>query len=144
VAHGYLTGGDIAKFNVIIIPSGSPGALSARLGKGGADRLRSWMQSGGTLITMGGSSAWAAGEDANFTSARAVGAEGDSGGAAASGDTPRAPAADSAGRANPPPRTGADKQQDALLATASPTASDASPQPVPGANFDACWTARTG
>ncbi|MDQ3310109.1 MAG: hypothetical protein M3497_08265, partial [Gemmatimonadota bacterium] len=138
VAHGYLTGGDIAKFNVIIIPSGSPGALSARLGKGGADRLRSWMQSGGTLITMGRSSAWAAGEDANFTSARAVGAEGDpGGGAAVSAASPRSPASDSTARANRRREQVPDKQQDALLATASPTASDASPQPVPGANFDA-------
>jgi len=60
--------GDLARFNVIIIPDASSGALSSRLGKGEA--LRAWVQSGGTLITFGDASQWAAREDVNLTTSR--------------------------------------------------------------------------
>jgi hypothetical protein len=75
ISLGYVAGSDLAKFNVMIIPDASPGALAGRLGKEGAERLRTWVQSGGTLITMGGATAWAARPDVNLTSARRIGAD---------------------------------------------------------------------
>jgi hypothetical protein len=132
-------GGDISRFNVVIIPDASTGALNDQLGKSGADALRSWVRRGGTLITMAGASVWAAGEDANLTSARIYRPDTS---AKAGGDTATA---DSAAR----PRTGVDtatarqrrreavpdRTQD-LLAVTSPSASPDAPAPLAGSHFD--------
>ena len=150
VSYGYLTGSDLSKLNVIILPSASPGVLSSRLGKDGAARLRDWVRGGGTLIAMGGASAWAAREDVNLTSARAVTDDGDAapsgGGASGSGATagdsakPTTGGAQSEGAANRQRERVPDKAQDRALeplgGIVSPTASGDAPQPVPGAFFD--------
>jgi hypothetical protein len=60
--------GDLSRFNVLIIPDASSGVLTSRLGKGEA--IRTWIQNGGTLITFGDASQWAAREDVNLTSSR--------------------------------------------------------------------------
>lgn len=112
--------GDLSRFDVIIVPSGSGGTISARLGSGGTDRLRAWVRGGGTLVTMSGSTAWAAGGQVDLTSARLVGA---------SDDSTRRPSSEDA-------EEGDRRQADSLLAIISPGASD-SPAPVPGAHFDA-------
>ena len=52
--------GDLRKYNVLLLPSGDPGALQRVLGKPGIARLREWMEGGGTLIAVGGSAAFAA------------------------------------------------------------------------------------
>jgi len=132
ISLGYLTGGDLAKFNVIIFPDASPGALADRLGKAGADRLREWVRSGGTLITMGGATAWAARESVNLTSARALGETRDSTGAA----KPAAPSGDSAAAAGRRREQVPDRTQDDLLAVTSPSATDDTPAGAPGAHFD--------
>jgi len=132
ISLGYLTGGDLAKFNVIIFPDASPGALADRLGKAGADRLREWVRSGGTLITMGGATAWAARESVNLTSARALGETRDSTGAA----KPAAPSGDSAAAAGRRREQLPDRTQDDLLAVTSPSATDDTPAGAPGAHFD--------
>jgi hypothetical protein len=63
-------GGDLSRFNVVIVPDASAGFLSQRLGEAGAGALRNWVRNGGTLITMGGATAWAAHPDVDLTSAR--------------------------------------------------------------------------
>ena len=141
VSFGYLTGGNLSKFNVIVLPDASPGALTDRLGKSGAERLRTWVQTGGTLITMGGATTWAASPDANLTSARRVGDDADSATASSGAGAGAKPAtADSAERTQRRrERLGdvaPDKALEALIPLASPTAEDKTPQPVPGANFD--------
>jgi hypothetical protein len=68
---------DLTKVNVIVIPDASVDVLTSRLGKDGADRLRAWARAGGTLVLMGGAAAWAARDDVELTSARAVGADKD-------------------------------------------------------------------
>ena len=121
LTFGYLSGGDLSELNVIIIPDAFAGALGARLGKGGTDRLRDWIRAGGTLITMGGASAWAATEDVNLTSARVVGAGDakDTTGIGAGADTIRRQAA-----------------TESLVPARSPSANNARPVPLPGSHFD--------
>ena len=58
--------GDLAGFNVILVPSGGLG----RLGKG--ENLKRWVQNGGALITFGGATRWAMGKDVDLTSARRI------------------------------------------------------------------------
>lgn len=105
--------GDMSAFNVIIIPDGGVGSL----GKGAA--LKTWMERGGTLITMGRASSWAAREDVGLTSARILAA--DDTGKGKKTDEPPAAATDS------------------LLAIKSPSANPNLPAPVPGAHFDAVF-----
>jgi hypothetical protein len=96
--------------------------LNRLLGTDGANRLREWVRGGGTLITMGGASAWAARENVNLTSARAVGAD-------AKPDT--------SGAAKPD--TAAARRQaamDDLLAVTSPSVLTGQPAPLPGSHFD--------
>jgi hypothetical protein len=121
LTHGYLSGGDLSELNVIILPDASPGALNARLGKSGADRLRDWVRGGGTLITMGDASAWAARDDVNLTSARVVGA------GEAKDTTGIAGAADTAQR---------QASTDPLVPARSPSANNAAPVYLPGSHFD--------
>ena len=116
VSTRWLAGGDLSRFNVIIIPDASSGALNRVIGTEGANAIREWVQGGGTLVTMGGASAWAARENVNLTSARAVGAD-------AKPDT-------AAGRDT------SDRRPDALLAVTSPSATTGRPVSLPGAHFD--------
>jgi hypothetical protein len=41
------------RFNVLVIPEASASALTATLGSAGVDRIRRWVQDGGTLVTIG-------------------------------------------------------------------------------------------
>ena len=139
VSLGYLTGGDLTKFNVVVIPDASPGALAQRLGKEGADRLRDWVRAGGTLITMGGASAWAARENVNLTSARAVtGTPPDTSGKATPATGTGGDSATAAGRRRErtSDRTSDRAPQDELIPVASPTAVSDEPVGFPGAHFD--------
>ncbi|MBW7932318.1 MAG: hypothetical protein H3C62_01640 [Gemmatimonadaceae bacterium] len=121
----------MSAFNVIIIPDGGVGSL----GKGA--NLKTWVERGGTLITMGRATSWAAREDVGFTTARILSADdkdapksdekkGDT--TAVKKDAP----AKSAAPAAAPAGAGADS----LLAAKSPSANPNAPQPIPGAHFD--------
>ncbi|HUR92643.1 MAG TPA: M14 family zinc carboxypeptidase [Gemmatimonadaceae bacterium] len=132
VSARWLGSGDLSQFNVIIMPSGSSGALNRLLGKAGADALRSWIRAGGTLVTMGGSTAWGASSGADLTSARAVGADADTTKLDATG-IPGA-AADSAD--DDDDEEGRDDEIEDLLAVTSPLASNATPVGLPGSHFD--------
>jgi hypothetical protein len=52
---------DLRRYNVIILPDAGEEALAAVLGEGVRTALRAWVESGGTLIAVGGSAAFAAG-----------------------------------------------------------------------------------
>jgi hypothetical protein len=136
VATRWLASGDLSQFNVIIIPDASAGALNRILAADGANRIRTWLQTGGTLITMGGATAWAARENVNLTTARALGPDvkPDSGAASA----PSRPRADTSGAGSRRRERTTDRATLAedLLAATSPTASDASPVALPGSHFD--------
>jgi hypothetical protein len=133
VAVRWLSSGDLSAFNVIIIPDASSGALNRTLGKDGADRIRAWLQGGGTLVTMGGASEWAARDNVNLTSSRLVGAGADR-------DTTGIPSAtiDTAAAKARAREKASDKAQTAndLLAATSPSASNAAPIELAGSHFD--------
>ncbi len=139
IAIGSL-GGDISRFNVVIIPDASTGALSQQLGKGGTDALRGWVERGGTLITMGGASVWAAGEDVNLTSARIYKPDTT---AKAESDTAKADSAAGRSRARVDTATARQRRRETtsdrtrdLLAVTSPSASPDAPAPLAGSHFD--------
>ncbi|MGQ0765570.1 MAG: M14 family zinc carboxypeptidase [Gemmatimonadota bacterium] len=126
--------GDISRFNVVIIPDASAGALARQLGKAGAESLRGWVQRGGTLITMGGSSVWAAGEEANLTSARVYRPDTTSKGASRSDSA--AAGTDTAAARQRRREAAPDRTQDDLLSITSPSASPDAPAPLAGSHFD--------
>ena len=137
VTTSWLAGGNLSEFNVIVIPSGSSGTLNGVLGKGGADRLRTWMQSGGTLITMGGASAWATRSELNLSSARLVGPEPDAKPDTTGFQTPKADTTPASVRARQSERASAGiRPVDELLAVTSPGASNATPIGLPGSHVD--------
>ena len=121
VSTSWLAGGDLSRFNVIVIPDAASGTLARLVGTDGATRLRDWVRNGGTLVTMGGASAWAARENVNLTSARAVGADAKPDSAAAKSDTATARRL---------------ATTDDQLAVTSPSASSGSPTSLPGSHFD--------
>jgi hypothetical protein len=52
------------RFNVLVIPETQSGALVAMVGQAGVDRIRRWVQEGGTLVTIGSATEFARGENA--------------------------------------------------------------------------------
>ncbi|MGI9139754.1 MAG: M14 family zinc carboxypeptidase [Gemmatimonadaceae bacterium] len=126
ISARWLNAGDLSRFNVIVMPSGSPGVTAS-----GVDRLRAWMRAGGTLVTMGGSTSWAARESVDLTSARTVGSDADSTKLDTTGIARRVEADDD-------DEEGRDRDEagDDLLAVTSPLASNASPVDLPGSHFD--------
>ncbi|HZI18121.1 MAG TPA: M14 family zinc carboxypeptidase [Pyrinomonadaceae bacterium] len=72
-----LSNSRLDDYNVIILPDGSPGGYFSRIGKGGADNLRGWVQRGGTLVLIKGAAVFGALKDVNLTSSRLVGSDDD-------------------------------------------------------------------
>jgi Zinc carboxypeptidase len=68
---------ELDRYNVIILPDGSPGAYFAAFGKNGVELLRAWCERGGTLICLKGAAVFAALKDVNLTSSRLVGSDDD-------------------------------------------------------------------
>ena len=68
---------ELDRYNVIILPDGSPGAYFAAFGKGGVETLRGWCERGGTLVLIKGAAVFGALKDVNLTSSRLVGSDDD-------------------------------------------------------------------
>jgi hypothetical protein len=114
--------GDLSRFTAILLPSGSYGS---RVSKESVDRLKSWVRAGGTLVTMGGATEWAAEESVALTSARKVAA------AEVKTEKPDAtptPASTAAVRA--------DRLAEEMIPFQSTSASADSPESVPGIDVD--------
>lgn len=71
IAMGALTGSEMSRFNVVILPEGFYGAI----GKRGADALKSWAESGGVVIALGDAARWMAQKENDITTATRVGAD---------------------------------------------------------------------
>ncbi|HEV2863742.1 MAG TPA: M14 family zinc carboxypeptidase [Pyrinomonadaceae bacterium] len=65
------------RYNVIILPDGSPGRYFSAFGKPGVETLRGWVERGGTLVLVKGAAVFGALKDVNFTSSRLVGSDED-------------------------------------------------------------------
>jgi hypothetical protein len=68
---------ELDKYNVIILPDGSPDSYFSSFGKGGIDTLRGWIGRGGVLVCIKGAAVFAALKDVNLTSSRLVGSSED-------------------------------------------------------------------
>jgi hypothetical protein len=116
--------GALSRLDVVVIPDAY--GVGDRVGKDAVDRLKAWVRAGGTLVTMGGASAWAAREDVGLTTARRVGDDAKPDSAAdARADSSRA------GRG-----TARDEGRADLLAVTSPGATPDAPEQLPGSHFD--------
>ncbi len=61
---------DLSPYNVLVIPSAWGGSLQRSLTQSARSKLRDWVHSGGTLICMGSSAAWAADSATGLTSVK--------------------------------------------------------------------------
>ena len=119
-------GGDLSRFTAILLPSGN----YTRVSKEAVERLKTWVRSGGTLVTMGGATEWAADEGVALTSARKV------------ADTePAAPAATNVpapARPAPAPAASiaADRLAEELVPYRSSSVNANTPEAVPGIHAD--------
>ena len=120
--------GDLSRYTAILLPSGSYGS---RISKETVDRLKQWVRNGGTLVTMGDATDWAADEGVALTSARRV---------ADADPKPDAPAADPAAKpatgASPPSAPPPDRMAEELIPFQSTSASENTPEAVPGIHAD--------
>lgn len=62
IEAGAVSGGALARFDVLVVPSSSTGALDRVLGDAGRERLQQWVRGGGVLITLDEATAWLAAE----------------------------------------------------------------------------------
>jgi hypothetical protein len=146
IGYAYLSGGDLSRFTSIVMPSGG---YASRISKDATDRIKAWVRAGGTLVTMGDASAWAAEESVGLTSARRVADADDAkpasgtpaGDAKPAGTTPaasaaatRRPAADSASGART--STTPDRLAEELIPSRSASARTGTPEAVPGIHAD--------
>jgi hypothetical protein len=54
----FVSGGDLDRFSVVVIPSVQAAALDRALGDGGRTRLVEWVRRGGLLVTLDAATAW--------------------------------------------------------------------------------------
>lgn len=74
-------------YNVLVIPSGSGSQMRRELGDAGTERLRRWIQDGGTVIGYGGGAALLGKDGTGLSSVQPLGAQADTGKAEAKRDT---------------------------------------------------------
>ncbi len=67
---------NLADYNLLIIPDGSAGAMFRRLG--GADRIKAWVQGGGSIIAIGGATQLLARKELGLSTVGVVGQAADS------------------------------------------------------------------
>ncbi len=69
--------GALKDYNVLIMPNGGAGRYFAGLGTGGVSKLKEFASNGGTIVTIGGASVFAALKDVALTSSKLVGSAAD-------------------------------------------------------------------
>ncbi|MCY7348318.1 MAG: hypothetical protein LH614_19155 [Pyrinomonadaceae bacterium] len=72
-----IRGGSLKNYTVLIMPDGAAARYFAALGTPGVTTLKTWINNGGTLMTMRGSSVFAALKDVGLTSSKLVGSDDD-------------------------------------------------------------------
>ena len=122
---------DLSRFTAIVVPSGS---YSSRISKDAVERIKTWVRGGGTLVTMGAASGWAAEESVALTTARRV--EGDTSSPPAKTDTATAKPGTPARKAAPAPSETSDRLAQELIPYRSTSVSADTPEAVPGIHAD--------
>jgi len=122
---------DLSRFTAIVLPSGS---YSSGISKDEVERLKTWVRAGGTLVTMGEASAWAAEESVALTTARRV--AGDAASASAKADTAAAKPSAPARSRGPAPSESSDRLAQELIPFQSTSVSADTPESVPGIHAD--------
>jgi hypothetical protein len=120
---------DLSRFTAILFPSGR---YSSRISKESVERLKTWVRAGGTLVTMGTATAWAAEESVGLTTARRVSSEPESPRADTAAARPGAPAATPRRAPSEP----SDRMAEELIPYRSTSASADTPEAVPGIHAD--------
>lgn len=72
-----IRSGGLRKYNVLILPDGSPGRYFSSFGSGGVAALKEFAANGGTILTIRGASVFAALKDVGLSSTKLVGSEDD-------------------------------------------------------------------
>jgi hypothetical protein len=150
-----VKGGALQNYNVLILPDGSAGRYFGAFGASGVSTLKEWVNNGGNLICMRGSSVFAALKDVGLTSAKLVGSDDDEQKSESSSEPPAptgSPASDTNSAAKPvkkptpeptPTPVESDKSDKGeappvLPPIASPSANSGRvPEGIPGAIFRA-------
>src|SRR4029077_12771279 len=68
-----LAGAELHRYNVVVIPDGSPGAIARALGEGGISTLKEWISGGGTLVCLDDAAEFPTLKNVGLTTARVVG-----------------------------------------------------------------------
>ncbi len=68
-----LAGAELHRYNVVVIPDGSPAALAGALGEGGIATLKGWVSRGGTLVCLDDAAEFPTLKNVGLSSARPVG-----------------------------------------------------------------------
>jgi hypothetical protein len=68
-----IGGMDLTRYNVLILPNGSPGTMWRMLGEGGASKLKDWVEDGGVIISVGDANSLLARKELGLTTVRGVG-----------------------------------------------------------------------
>ncbi len=63
---------DLNRYNVIIFPDGNPAGYERELGQRGVERLKNWIEAGGTFIGLAGGAQFTTLESTNFTDVKIV------------------------------------------------------------------------
>jgi hypothetical protein len=74
-----LAGAELHRYNVVVIPDGSPGALARALGEGGIATLKDWVSRGGTLVCLDDAAEFPTLKSVGLSTARPVGVKPDTG-----------------------------------------------------------------
>ena len=122
---------DLSRFTAILFPSGRYGS---RVSKEALERLKTWVRAGGTLVTMGTATAWAAGESVGLTSARRVAGEPDARADRVDTATVRPNARTATSPRAPAERS--DRRAEELIPYRSASVSADTPESVPGIHAD--------
>lgn len=72
-----IRSGALKDYNVLVLPDGSASQYNSLFGPGGVAELKRWVENGGTLITAGGASVFAALKKVELTTTRLVGTDED-------------------------------------------------------------------